>query len=198
VEQMNQTNQRLYGMVQNFLQAAKIDQGRLTISKTAFPIEEAIDQAAGILAIRARNKKIELRWPRPEQPLPAVFGDRVHVIQIMLNLLTNAIKYTHEHGRVTVTAAASDRMSPDGQAGRFIEVAVSDTGRGIAPEDQEKIFERFYRSADVIKDDIEGTGLGLYIVRGLVDLHGGRVWVESQPGSGTTFRFTLPAAEDDK
>jgi len=194
IEQMHQTNQRLYRMVQEFLEAAKLDQGKLVINRASFPIEEAIDQAAGMLAIDARNKKLELVWRHPRQPLPPVLGDRVHVIQILLNLLSNAIKYTAEHGRVVVNAVETGRIAPDSLSGRFIEVTVSDTGRGIPAEDIDRIFERFYRSPLVAAEDIEGTGLGLYIVRGLVELHGGRVWVESKSGSGSEFHFTLPAA----
>src|SRR5262249_3659578 len=104
------------------------------------------------------------------------------VKQVILNLLSNAIKFTPEGGRIDVRAGVNDGM---------IEVSVTDTGVGIAPEDQETVFEEF-RQVGTADKKVEGTGLGLALSRKFVELHGGRIWVKSQVGAGSTFTFTLP------
>jgi len=105
----------------------------------------------------------------------------------VLNLLSNAIKFTPEGGRIDVGA-----VSKDG----FIEVSVNETGIGIAPEDQEKVFEEF-RQVGTAAKKIEGTGLGLTLCRKFVELHGGRIWVKSQEGVGSTFTFTIPLRQGE-
>jgi len=109
-------------------------------------------------------------------------ADERKVRQVVLNLLSNAIKFTPEGGRIEVLAAPKDGL---------VEVSVSDTGIGIAPEDQEKVFEEF-RQVGTAAKKIEGTGLGLTLCRKFVELHGGRIWVKSQEGVGSTFTFTIP------
>jgi len=118
-----------------------------------------------------------------------IVADERKVKQILLNLLSNAVKFTPEGGRVSLTATA---------AGDGLTIAVSDTGIGIAPEDQATIFEEFRQ---VGRDDArkqEGTGLGLTLAKKFVELHGGRIWVQSQVGQGSTFAFTLPLQPDDR
>jgi signal transduction histidine kinase len=114
--------------------------------------------------------------------LPGVMADRRRIAQVLGNLITNALRHTQQGGCVTLTAAACEGG---------VEVAVSDTGRGIAPEDLPYIFERFWRGEKSRSRAGGGTGLGLAITRQLVEMHGGRIHVESEPGRGTTFRFTL-------
>src|SRR5262245_38297653 len=109
-------------------------------------------------------------------------SDERKIRQFILNLLSNAIKFTPEGGRIEVLAVPKDG---------FVEVSVSDTGIGIAPEDQEKVFEEF-RQVGTAAKKIEGTGLGLTLCRKFVELHGGRIWVKSQEGVGSTFTFTIP------
>src|SRR2546425_3598211 len=109
-------------------------------------------------------------------------GDERKVKQVLLNLLSNALKFTPEGGRVDVTAKLADGMA---------EIAVTDTGVGIAPEDQEAVFEEF-RQVGTSAAKQEGTGLGLALCRKFTELHGGRIWVKSEVGTGSTFTFTLP------
>ncbi len=118
-----------------------------------------------------------------DERLGEIVGDERKVRQILLNLLSNAVKFTPEGGRISVAATATDG---------FVAISVSDTGIGIAPEDQEAVFEEFRQ---VGRDDarkVEGTGLGLTLARKFVELHGGRIGVRSQVGQGSTFTFTLP------
>jgi signal transduction histidine kinase len=116
-----------------------------------------------------------------------IVADERKVKQILLNLLSNAVKFTREGGRVGLTATAADDV---------ITIAVSDTGIGIAPEDQAAIFEEFRQVGREDARKQEGTGLGLTLARKFVELHGGRIWVRSQVGQGSTFSFTLPARPD--
>jgi len=119
---------------------------------------------------------------RVDRAVGPIRSDERKVKQMLLNLLSNALKFTPEGGRVEVSAAVGDGM---------VEVAVADTGVGIAPEDQEAVFEEF-RQVGTASKKIEGTGLGLALSRKFIELHGGRIWVKSAVGTGSTFTFTLP------
>ena len=117
-----------------------------------------------------------------DQRLDQIRGDERKIKQVLLNLLSNALKFTPEGGRVEVRASMAEGVA---------EVSVSDTGVGISPEDQEAIFEEF-RQVGAADKKVEGTGLGLALSRKFIELHGGRIWVESQEGVGSTFTFTVP------
>jgi signal transduction histidine kinase len=117
-----------------------------------------------------------------DQRLGEVRADERKIRQVVLNLLSNAIKFTPEGGRIEIGAAPRDG---------FVEVSVSDTGVGIAPEDQEAVFEEF-RQVGTAEKKAEGTWLGLTLCRKFIELHGGRIWVKSQLGAGSTFTFTIP------
>src|SRR5262249_18802047 len=116
-----------------------------------------------------------------DERLGTIRADERKVKQVLLNLLSNALKFTPEGGRIDVRAAMNEGMA---------EVSVSDTGVGIAPEDQDAIFEEF-RQVGTAEKKVEGTGLGLALARKFIELHGGRIWVKSKPGQGSTFTFTL-------
>jgi two-component system sensor histidine kinase KdpD len=130
-----------------------------------------------------------IRYNIPEN-LPAVKLDAIQIEQVLTNLIENAIKYSPQGAPVTVTAWV-DSVPADG---RELRIAVSDRGAGIAPNEQEKIFDKFYRIAGSARQ-ARGTGMGLAIVKGLVEAHGGRVLVESVPGQGSTFTVALPIEE---
>ena len=117
--------------------------------------------------------------------LGEIVGDERKVKQVLLNLLSNAVKFTPEGGRISLKAGRRDGM---------VEIAVTDTGIGIAPGDQVAIFEEFRQVGSDEKRKQEGTGLGLALAKKFIQLHGGRIWVESEPGHGSTFTFTLPVA----
>src|SRR5207302_5441475 len=119
--------------------------------------------------------------------LGPVRGDERKVKQVLLNLLSNALKFTPEGGRIDVSARVHDEVA---------EVSVTDTGVGIALEDQEAVFEEF-RQVGTADKKVEGTGLGLALSRKFIELHGGRIWVKSQVGHGSTFTFTLPVRRED-
>jgi signal transduction histidine kinase len=120
--------------------------------------------------------------------LPSVYADRSRVIQVLLNLFSNAYRYTPAGGMITIAIRALDGE---------VQVDVADTGIGIPEQDQESIFERFYRADHPVVREQAGTGLGLPIARSLIEMHGGKLWLHSQVGVGSTFSFTLPVYPED-
>jgi len=148
-----------------------------------FDLPSVVDGALLLMRERASRKGIELARD-VDASIPTIRADERKVKQVLLNLLSNALKFTPDGGRVAVRIAARDGM---------VAVAVSDTGVGIAKQDQQAVFEEFRQVGSAAKR-VEGTGLGLALVRKFVELHGGCIGVESEPGAGSTFTFTIPAA----
>jgi signal transduction histidine kinase len=146
-------------------------------------IADALEQGVTLHQARASRNAIDLDL-RVEPDVGLVRADERKVRQVIFNLVSNAVKFTPSGGRVEVSARRHDGV---------VEIAVADTGVGIPAADQERIFEEFQQGRAGAGGAVEGTGLGLTLSRRFVELHGGRLWVESEPGSGTTFRFTLPA-----
>lgn len=175
---------RMDTMVQELLDISRIESGRLRLEIGQVAMREAIEEAVRMIRqeIEARRQTLEVEIA---EPLPPVAADRTRVVQILTNLLSNACKYTPEGGRIRVSARQEDG---------FVQCAVSDTGIGIEPEEQERLFTKFFRSQNPTVRSVPGTGLGLAITKSLVELQGGRIWAESEPGKGSTFTFTLPVA----
>lgn len=173
----------LLGLINDILDLSKIESGKLELNVTPVDLHPTLrgvlDTATGLI----KDKPITLIADLTEA-LPPALADVVRVRQVLLNLLSNAAKFT-EHGSITLRART---------AGAMLELAVIDTGIGIAPEHQELIFEEFRQVADSFNRQQQGTGLGLSICRRLVELHGGRIWLESSAGVGSIFAFTLPLA----
>jgi signal transduction histidine kinase len=175
-------------LINDILDLSKVEAGRMELEVADFDLPTAIESALTLVRERATRRGIALGSTIDER-IGSIQADERKVKQVLLNLLSNAIKFTPEGGRSDVRAAINDGM---------IEVSVADTGVGIAPKDQEKVFEEF-RQVGTSDKKIEGTGLGLTLCRKFVELHGGRIWVKSQVGQGSTFTFTLPgyAVRDD-
>ena len=171
----------LLSLINDILDLSKIEAGRMELELTDFHLPTAIDNALMLVRERAGRRSIALHTSIDNR-FGHIQADERKVRQVVLNLLSNAIKFTPEGGRIEVGAQPKDR---------FIEVSVSDTGVGIAPEDQEAVFEEF-RQVGAAAKKVEGTGLGLTLCRKFVELHGGRIWVKSEIGVGSTFTFTIP------
>jgi signal transduction histidine kinase len=173
--------ERLTKLIDDVLDLAKIEAGKLEWHMTSLTVPEIVERATAATASLFDQKKLPLlKEVGPD--LPAVVGDRDRLIQVVINLISNAVKFT-DAGTSTCRA---------GRRGGEIVVSVSDTGMGISPADQPKVFERFKQVGDTLTDKPKGTGLGLPICKEIVEHHGGRIWVESEPGRGSTFGFTLP------
>jgi CheY-like chemotaxis protein/anti-sigma regulatory factor (Ser/Thr protein kinase) len=179
---------RLTMLVDDLLDISRIESGRLDLKPEPVVVGEAVERV--ITAMRARAEQtgllLESRVPVGTDCLPLVYADLDRVVQILTNLVGNACQYTPSGGTIVVSARA---------AGGEVHIEVRDTGIGIALEDQEHIFERFFRADDPVVQSSSGSGLGLPIVKSLVNMHGGDIWVESEPGVGSTFTFTLPTVE---
>jgi signal transduction histidine kinase len=176
----------LLSLINDILDLSKIEAGRMELELTDFHLPTALDNALTLVRERAGRRSITLQTSVDEQ-LGEIRADERKIRQVVLNLLSNAIKFTPEGGRIEVAAVPKDA---------FVEVSVSDTGVGIAPEDQEAVFEEF-RQVGTADKKAEGTGLGLTLCRKFIELHGGKIWVKSQLGAGSTFTFTLPPRDPD-
>jgi signal transduction histidine kinase len=181
VGDISESGRHLLNLINDILDLSKIEAGRMELDPSNFDIATAISNTLSLVRERAQRRGITLRSTMDPR-LGEIHADERKVKQVLLNLLSNALKFTPEGGAIDVRATAHDDRT---------EIAVTDTGVGIAPEDQEAVFEEFRQVGSTAKK-IEGTGLGLAISRKFIELHGGRIWVESQPGSGSTFTFTLP------
>jgi CheY-like chemotaxis protein len=182
------SGRHLLRLINDILDLSKVEAGRMQLAPSTFDVEIALEEARAIVASLAGAKHQNLTV-RCEDSLPPLTADQPKFKQILYNLIGNAIKYTPEHGTVTVTARATP---PENGGGPLLEVAVSDTGIGLEPKDQERIFEEFEQVDSRYVREQQGTGLGLALTRKLVQLHGGRIWVESELGVGSAFRFVLP------
>jgi len=175
------SGQHLLSLINDILDLSKIEAGRMELELSDFHLPTALDSALTLVRERAGRRGIALQM-NVDNRLGQIQADERKVRQVVLNLLSNAIKFTPEGGRIEVRATLQDGL---------VEVSVSDTGVGIAPEDQDAIFEEF-RQVGTADKKAEGTGLGLTLCRKFVELHGGRIWVKSQVGVGSTFTFTIP------
>src|SRR6266850_5312278 len=180
LKDIHASGQHLLSLINDILDLSKIEAGRMELDLSDFDLPAAMDNAVTLVRERASRKGVTVRIAVGEQ-VGTMRGDERKIRQVLLNLLSNAIKFTPEGGRIEVAAVPNDGS---------VEVSVSDTGIGIAPEDREAVFEEF-RQVGTSAAKQEGTGLGLALCRKFVELHGGRIWVKSQLGAGSTFTFTI-------
>jgi signal transduction histidine kinase len=176
------SGQHLLSLINDILDLSKIEAGRMELAPAPFHLPTALENAVTLIKERAGRHGIALQLDIDPR-LSEVVGDERKVKQVFLNLLSNAVKFTPEGGRISLKASQKDGA---------VEIAVTDTGVGIAPEDQAAIFEEFRQVGTDETRKQEGTGLGLTLAKKFVELHGGRIWVESEVGRGSTFTFTLP------
>ena len=182
LKDIHSSGQHLLSLINDILDLAKVEAGRMELNPTTFDLSAAIDNALTLIRERAMHHGIALATEIDSQ-LGELNADERKLKQILLNLLSNAVKFTPEGGRITVGARRLRDM---------VEIAVNDTGIGIAPKDQAAVFEEFKQVGRDYTRKAEGTGLGLALTRKLVELHGGVMRLESEPGKGSTFSFTLP------
>jgi signal transduction histidine kinase len=176
-----ESGRHLLSLINDILDLSKIEAGRMELELSEFDLPQAIENALILVRERASRRGIRLA-STIDKRLGRIGGDERKVKQVLLNLLSNALKFTPEGGRIDVGARLEGDMA---------EVSVADTGVGIAPEDQDAVFEEF-RQVGTADKKAEGTGLGLALSRKFIELHGGKIWVKSQVGAGSTFSFTLP------
>jgi signal transduction histidine kinase len=182
VEDILSSGYHLLSLINDVLDLSKVEAGQLELDVSTFSLREALERGVVMVRERATEEGVEVSLAADPQ-LDLVTGDERRVRQVIFNLLSNAVKFTPKGGLVGLSA---------GQDNGEVRISVADTGPGIRPEDRERIFEEF-QQAEAGVAYREGTGLGLALSKRLVELHGGRIWVDSEPGKGSTFVFTLPA-----
>jgi len=184
-EAIHRAATRMNRLIQDLLDVAVMESGQLTIERARLSARELIVGAVDMQRPLASSSSLELRVDMDDD-VPDVFGDRDRLLQVFENLIGNAIKFTEAGGWITIGAASRDHE---------VVFQVADTGSGIAPENLPRVFDRFWKA---ISTDRHGAGLGLPITKGIVEAHGGRIWVESTPHRGTTFSFTIPKATPEQ
>jgi signal transduction histidine kinase len=172
----------LLSLINDVLDLSKVEAGQVELELAPFSLQEALERGVAMVRERATRDGVQIRLAA-NPDVDVVAGDERRIRQVIFNLLSNAVKFTPAGGSVDVWAT---------QDNGEVTVSVADTGRGIAAEDLRRIFEEF-RQTDAGIEQGEGTGLGLALSKRLVELHGGRIWAESELGTGSTFVFTLPA-----
>lgn len=180
--------QRVITIINDLLNVDYIEADKSDYNFLAVDLTELIESVIFEFANQAESKKIKLSVIKPESRLPAVTADPVKISMVLENLLDNAIKYTNSGGRVTIHLSDARINS----ARSSVEVIVADTGIGVPAVEKGKLFHRFFRGANAIRLETDGTGLGLFIARDIIEKHGGEIWFESREGEGTNFHFTLP------
>jgi signal transduction histidine kinase len=175
------SGRHLLSLINDILDLSKVEAGRMELDLGTFNLRMALENALTLVRERAMRRGLALDLT-VDETLEDVVADERKIKQVLLNLLSNAVKFTPEGGRIDVRALPANDT---------VEVSVTDTGVGVAPEDQEAIFEEFRQVGQAARKR-EGTGLGLALARKFVELHGGRLWVKSEVGHGSTFTFTLP------
>jgi signal transduction histidine kinase len=181
-EDILSSGRHLLSLINEILDLSKVEAGRMELEMTNFDLPSALENARTFVRERAVRHGITLDLS-VDKRLGDFVGDERKIKQILLNLLSNAVKFTPEGGRIRIDARKTDGA---------VEISVSDTGIGISPEDQPKIFEEFRQVGSDYAHKVEGTGLGLTLAKKFVELHGGKIWVTSDVGKGSTFSFTLP------
>lgn len=175
---------RLSNMINDLLDLSKLEAGKMKINVQPSSIAYVIEESTGALVNWSKTKSITIE-KKIENGLPGINIDPDRIIQVLTNLIGNAIKFTPNSGNITVGASLHGE-------GKEVMISVEDNGVGISKEDLANIFSKFYQAGERVASDINGTGIGLSIVKEIVELHGGKIWVESQKDAGAKFIFTLP------
>jgi signal transduction histidine kinase len=182
LEDIRSSGEHLLSLINDILDLSKVEAGRMELALSTFDPGATLENTVTFVRELAARNGVELDL-EVDKRLTAWTADERKFKQIVLNLVSNAVKFTPQGGKVTVRASRNDGG---------MEVAVTDTGVGIAPEDRALVFEEFRQVGTDYAKKVEGTGLGLALTKKFVELHGGRIWVESEKGKGSTFAFILP------
>ncbi|MBN2097737.1 MAG: GAF domain-containing sensor histidine kinase [Candidatus Omnitrophica bacterium] len=184
LKKINLHSDTLTKMVNDLLDISRIEAGKVTMKLQSLNIKEAVTEAVDLIAPQLKEKKIQLSIEVAEN-LPSCLADKIQLERVLTNLLGNALKFTGEKGKISLKAKEEKDA---------LQIDVQDSGIGIAKEELSNIFEEFYRADNPINQKVKGTGLGLALVKRIIEAHQGKIWVSSEPKKGTTFSFTLPKA----
>ncbi|MFC2140248.1 sensor histidine kinase, partial [Candidatus Auribacterota bacterium] len=191
--------ERLHRLIEDLLDISKIEAGKIELKPTWIDLNELVKECTVSLNTFFMNKNINLVMNTPKE-LPKVFADSDRMIQVVTNIVGNALKFTPEKGEIKITISNfndNGTKSTAKEEKNFVKVDIKDSGIGIQEKDRKKIFDRFYKSGNPESVSVKGTGLGLPITKKIIEMHGGNIWVESELGKGSNFIFTLPEKVDN-
>lgn len=183
LSRINISTQRLVSLVENLLNVSRIEKGTLTLSLLPLDWVKNIDEEIAEIIDQANDKKITLEFIKPQQSSINVIADKFRINEVLSNLLENAVAYTSPEGKITVWLE---------RKGNEVITHIQDTGKGIPKDALPNLFTKFFRVSGILEQGSKGTGLGLYIAKSVVQLHKGKIWVNSELGKGSTFSFSLP------
>ena len=187
IEKTYWSNERMITLINDLLNVTRIEEGRYLYRPALTDIGPVVQLVIDSFREEIKRKNIECEFRKPEKKLPKIMMDAEKIELAVQNLLDNAIRYTRLGGKVTISLKHGKNE---------VEFSIADNGVGIPKDQQQRVFTRFFRGVNVIRLETEGTGLGLYIAKNIIETHGGKIWFESEEGKGTTFYFTLPVKKE--
>lgn len=182
IEKIYNSNERAINLISDLLNVSRIEEGKMLSQVASSSIEEVIQSVVAVFEDDIKRKKLQFQFKKPSVLLPKIMVDAEKIKMAINNLIDNAVRYTPKGGKINIIVE---------QKGNEIEFQIQDTGVGIPESQKDKIFNKFFRARNVFELE-EGTGLGLFITKNIIELHGGKIWFESVEGEGTIFYFTLP------
>jgi len=187
IEKTYQSNERMIGLINDLLDVTRIEEGRYLYKPVLTNLENVVQFVINSYQEEIKRRKLKLEFKKPKTGLPRVSIDVEKMKLAIQNILDNAVRYTPAGGLVTITLK---------RVKKEIETSIEDTGIGVPRDQQERVFTKFFRAANIMRMDTEGSGLGLFIAKNIIESHGGKIWFDSKEGKGTTFYFTIPAKEE--
>jgi len=187
LEKTYKSNERMIDLINDLLNVTRIEEGRFLYKPVLTDIETVVQFVVNSYKEVIKRKKLKFEFKKPEKKLPKVMLDVEKMRVAIQNLLDNAIRYTSPGKRVTISLK---------RVKKEIELLVQDTGMGIPKDQQGRVFSKFFRGANIIRTATEGTGLGLFITKNIIEAHGGKIWFESVENKGSTFHFTIPLKKE--
>ena len=189
LERIYRSNERMIHLINDLLNVARIEEGRFLYQFTPIQLEELTASTINSFNDKIQKKKMKIKLIVPEKKMPAVKVDAEKIGIVIFNLLDNAIDYSSEKSKIEISFSSNYKE---------ITFAIKDNGAGIPNSQKKRIFSKFFRGENVIKMETEGTGLGMFIAKNIIDAHHGKIWFESEEKKGTTFYFTLPIENEDR
>lgn len=186
LEKIYKSNERMIALINDLLDVTRIEEGKYLYKLSLIDMDEVVQSAVDIYKEEAKKRKIDFDFKKTEKKLPKINVDAQRIRLVIQNLMENAIRYTKPEGKIVISLKGDKNG---------IEFSVKDDGVGIPENQQGRIFSKFFRGANVIRMETEGSGLGLFITKNIVDAHGGKISFKSKEGQGTTFSFSLPFKE---
>lgn len=192
LDRIQTSTRQLMGLIENLLSASRIEKGNLTVQLIPADLSLLVEDVVTGLVEQAKSKQQILIFDKPKEKLPLVLIDHIRIEEVVTNLIANAIAYTPLQGQINVSITPFLDNSKEKPS--YLAVSIKDTGEGIPQEAIPHLFTKFFRVSGTLEQGSKGTGLGLFISKSIVNMHKGKIWVESEYGKGSTFTFTLPIA----